>query len=68
MSSPMGKLALRVNEVWGTQCCALSEFKAVSVADSDKAPVLIRYRLPWQGGEISDIETEVLYQMLKQQL
>jgi len=68
MSSPMGKLALRVNEVWGTQCCALSEFKAVSVADSDKSPVLIRYRLPWQGGEISDIETEVLYQMLKQQL
>jgi len=68
MSSPMGTLALRVSEVWGTQRCAMSEFKVLSIADTDKTSMLIKYRLPWQGGEISDIETEILYQMLKQQL
>jgi len=67
MTSPFGKLALRVNEVWGTQRCAKSEFKIVSVAESDKSESLVKYRLPWEGGEISDIEVDVLYQMLRKQ-
>ena len=68
MNSPIGTLALRVSEVWGTQRCVEADLKLILAGNTEKAESLIKYRLPWQGDEVSVIETDTLYQMLQQQL
>lgn len=68
MDSPIGSLALNVDEVWGTQRCAEADFKQVSVGDSEKTASLVQLRLPWQDGEISDIDAKTFHHLLRQQL
>lgn len=68
MDSPLGTLALRAHEIWGTHRCAKADLKMIMVGETEKDTSLVKYRLPWQGEEISVIETDKLIHILQQQL
>ena len=68
LESPLGRLALRVSEVWGTQRCASGELKPLVTQQNDQASSLVRFRLDWQQQALSVIDDDALFRELERQL
>lgn len=67
VQSPLGKLAFRVNELWGTQRCSEQLLSGTSVPGNQKKQSIVSHRITYQNGQASLIDTDSLNQLIEQQ-
>tara|TARA_R110001583_G_scaffold16561_20_gene67961 strand:+ start:3452 stop:4123 length:672 start_codon:yes stop_codon:yes gene_type:complete len=67
ITSPLGKLALRVNEIWGTQRCSEQQLSIAEVPGKNKESSVVSHRMTYLNGQASLIDADSLNQLIERQ-
>ncbi|WP_413699452.1 chemotaxis protein CheW [Psychromonas sp. KJ10-10] len=67
VQSRLGKLAIRVNELWGTERCSQENVRIANIPGDQANSSVVSHRITYQNGQASLIDSDALNQLIEKQ-